>query len=81
MVRHSHLLTDEHYRAFGAIIHQFAAFERLVEICIAASLGADIGITVVAISQLSYSLRWHPAISCRHGELGLLSHRLGRRVL
>jgi hypothetical protein len=57
MVRHSHLLTDEHYRAFGAIIHQFAAFERLVEICIAASLGADIGITVVAISQLSYSAK------------------------
>jgi hypothetical protein len=56
-MRHSHLLTDEHYRAFGAIIHQFAAFERLVEICIAACLGASIPITAIAISQLSYSAK------------------------
>jgi hypothetical protein len=49
-------ITREHLTAFGAIIHQFARFERLVEIIINAALGGrTFGLTALALSGLSYS--------------------------
>jgi hypothetical protein len=51
-------LTDAHFRAFGAIMHLFARFERLVEINIhQISGGRALGITALVISGLSYSAK------------------------
>jgi hypothetical protein len=78
MARHSHLLTDEHFHAFGVIVHQFALFERLVERCISGCLGSHLPITMVGISQLSYSAKCDSlkSILCVVGN-GLFDHRQG----
>jgi|SRR6516162_5856275 hypothetical protein len=76
MVRHFHLLTDEHLHAFGIIVHQFALFERLIELCIAACLGSRLPITAIAISQLSYSAKSDSLKSILYVEgSGLFDHR------
>jgi hypothetical protein len=76
MARHSHLLTDVHFHAFGIIVQQFALFERLIELCISSCLGSRLPITVVAISQLSYSAKSDSLKSILYIEgSGLFDHR------
>jgi hypothetical protein len=51
-------LTKNHLLVFGAIIQQFAHFERLIEIVINSALGArQYGVTAIALSGLSYSAK------------------------
>ena len=46
--------TEDHYRAFGGIVQQFARHERLIERAIARMLGAGIGATSIVTSGLGY---------------------------
>lgn len=49
-----HLLDDDHFRAFGAIIHQFARHEALMVGVMSKLLGADIVLFSMAASELPY---------------------------
>jgi|ERR1700677_692690 hypothetical protein len=56
LTRKPSLITEDHFRAFGAIVHQFARFEVLIGIIINRALGGrQFGVTAIAISGLSYS--------------------------
>jgi hypothetical protein len=51
-------LTDAHFRVFGLLVHQFARFERLIEINIHQIAGVKtLGVTALIISGLGYSAK------------------------
>ncbi len=47
--------TDEHLTGFGAIVQQFARFERLMEVTMAALLGANLGPVTILVAGLGYA--------------------------
>jgi hypothetical protein len=49
-----HLLDDDHFRAFGAIIHTFARHEALMVGAMAKLLGADIALFSMTTAELPY---------------------------
>lgn len=56
-------LTLDHLQAFGAIIQQFARFERLVEITIGGLLGVDYGLAAVTVAGLGYNAKCDALLS------------------
>lgn len=57
MTKRQSAINERHFLAFGAIIHHFAMFERLVEICIAHILGAHHGAVAATVSGLGYTAK------------------------
>jgi hypothetical protein len=57
MVNRQSPLGEKHFLAFGAIVHHFAMFERLVEVCIAHILHAHYGAVAATISGLGYQAK------------------------
>lgn len=47
-------VTQNHLAAFGLIVHEFARFERLVEMAIAHTLGSDVTHTAIVLAGLGY---------------------------